>query len=701
MIFLNPAILFGLLAASIPVLIHLLNLRKLKKIEFSTLAFLKELQKNKIRKIKIKQWLLLALRVSIILFLVTAFARPTLEGIAIGGTTSAAKTTAIFILDDTFSMSVVDGNGSFLNQAKQTISKLINNLQEGDEAALILVSEPGDFATKSTNNLNDLLKKVQEVEIAYPTNTIHSAVVKASKILSESKNFNKEIYILSDFQKENLFKPGSLSDLSQLIDEKVKIYTFNYSGKDVYNVGIDNLKLNTQIFEKDKPVSFDVAVTNYSSRTAENIVLSLFFNKERSAQQSVTLSPGESSLLTLEGVVKETGYVDVVAEIEDDEIIQDNKRYTSLFIPDEIPIGLFYDNEQDTRFIELALTVTGEENFLKITKRNLGQLYSFDLNKFKAILVVGSESTSNLERLKAYVLNGGSVFIMPGSQSSLSGFQILTNGLTLPAPDMKVGNINDRSSRVNFEKVEYQHPVFQNIFLKDEKRSIESPDIYNHFKIFTGGRGLNIISLQDGSSFLSEYKIGKGKILLLNTPPVLSWSDFPLKSVFPPLIFKSVLYLATREQNEDTQIAGTDIEVNLMGKAVSQVKVISPDDLVEYFNIESHSETNYFTYEKSKLTGIYKFYSDLEIIENIAVNADPSESVAAYSDEDDFKDYLKQINFRGNYINVEKGEDPVEIVLQARFGSELWKYFLLIAILIAIVEMAVARNAKKELVEVS
>src|SRR3972149_862543 len=145
MIFLNPAILFGLIAASIPVLIHLLNLRKLKKIEFSTLTFLKELQKNRIRKVKLKQWLLLALRILIILLLVFAFARPTLEGLAIGGTTSAAKTTAVFILDDTFSMSVVDANGSYFNQAKQTIKNLLAQLEDGDEAGLILISgDPDD-----------------------------------------------------------------------------------------------------------------------------------------------------------------------------------------------------------------------------------------------------------------------------------------------------------------------------------------------------------------------------------------------------------------------------------------------------------------------------------------------------------------------------------------------------------------------------
>ena len=157
MTFLNPAVLFGLFAASIPVLIHLFNLRKLKKIEFSTLAFLKELQKNRIRKIKLKQWLLLALRVLIILLLVLAFARPTLEGVAIGGTTSAAQTTAVFILDDTFSMSIVDADGSYLNQAKQSIQELVRNLQEGDEVALILVSGGGRDDIKPSTNLSEFI----------------------------------------------------------------------------------------------------------------------------------------------------------------------------------------------------------------------------------------------------------------------------------------------------------------------------------------------------------------------------------------------------------------------------------------------------------------------------------------------------------------------------------------------------------------
>ena len=82
------------------------------------------------------------------------------------------------------------------------------------------------------------------------------------------------------------------------------------------------------------------------------------------------------------------------------------------------------------------------------------------------------------------------------------------------------------------------------------------------------------------------------------------------------------------------------------------------------------------------------------------MNTDPAESVTQYLTEGEFEDYLEKINFNGKYIPVDKNENPSQMILQARFGSELWRYFVLIAIILALVEMTIARNAKKELVEV-
>ncbi len=704
MIFLNPLVLFGLLAASIPVLIHLLNLRKLKRIDFSSLAFLKELQKNKIRKIKIKQLLLLALRIMIILFIVLAFARPTLKGISIGGASSAAKTTAVFILDNTFSMSVVDNNGSYLNQAKETIKGLLNQLQEGDEAALILLSDQssrlaGTNEIRPTSNLADFKKQVEIVEISYYSGNLNDAIVEAAKILSTSQNFNKEIYVLSDFQKDRIYEQSSLSNLGEILNDKVKLYTFNYSGKEVFNIGIDNLKVNTQIFEKDKPVNYSVTVTNYSSKSAENSVVSLFINNERSAQQSVNLKPGETKILTMESSVKSSGYVDAFAEIEDDDILQDNKRYITFYIPAEIHVGVFTEENQDAQFVNLALTA-GEDKAIKITAKNINQISSFDLNQFNVLILIGTDNFNDFPRIKSFINNGGGLFLMPGLNSSMENFKRALLGLGLPEPNGTVGKINSSNNAVTFEKVDLNHPLFQNIFSK-EKEKIESPDIYYHYKITTEGKGKNIISLVDGTSFLSEYKIGKGKVFLLNTAPVLSWSNFPIKGIFVPLINKSVFYLASKDKTENEHLVESSVNIDLSNQSLPQIKIEKPNKSEEYITLNEQINSNYVSYDNTSIPGNYQVYSGKKIIDDFAINTNPLESVVKYLNGDEFKDYLDKINFKGHYIKIDKNENPAEIILQSRFGSELWKYFIFIVLILAIIEMLVARNSKKEIVNIS
>lgn len=699
MIFLNPAVLFGLIAASIPVLIHLLNLKKLKKIEFSTLSFLKELQKNKIRKLKLKQWLLLALRVLIILLVVIAFARPALKGFAIGGTTSAAKTTAVFILDDTFSMSAVDANGSYCNQAKQTIINLLKNLQEGDEAALIPVSYKENEEIRPTLNLDEFSKQLRNTEISYSSGTIHQALIRAGEILNKSKNFNKEIYLLSDFQKGRISEEKSLPDLSKIINDKIKLYTFNFSGKEIFNLGIDELTVNTQIFEKDKPVSFNVTVTNYSDQTVDNSVLSLFINGERCAQQSISLEGGESKVITMEAVAKSTGFQDVSAEIEDDDILQDNKRYANFYIPDKIPVAIFYNDPGDIRFIETALSLTGETGAMKITEKNMNQLSSYDLSQFDVLIVAGSQNIISIDRLKSFVENGGGLFLMPGEQNDVQDFSNLALNLGIPTSEGSVGKPNAVNNAIMFDKIEYDHPIFQNIFSRNDKKQLESPEIYLHYKISTRGKGVNIITLTDGTSFLSDYKIGNGKVLLLNTSPVLSWSNFPLKNIFAPLILKSVFYLASKDRSANQFFAGDPVTITLNGVTLPQIKMEKPDKTEELINLEKSGNLNFVTYNKANVTGNYKFYSGQQIVNEISVNSNPLESVTKSVSDNEFNTYLNDIHFKGRHIAIPKDENPSEIVLQSRFGSELWRLFLIAALFTALIEMAIARSAKKDLVQ--
>jgi hypothetical protein len=698
MTFLNPAILFGLLAASIPIVLHFLNLRKLKKIEFSTLAFLKELQKTKIKRIKLKQWLLLLLRIAIIIFLVMAFARPTVKNFSVGNS-SSAKTTAVIIIDNTFSMSVVTENGSYLNQTKRIAKNLLNNFQDSDEIILFGVGNLSDEAAQSTTNNKQLTKQIDELEISLVSKTLNESVVKAAQVLYQSKNFNKEVYLLTDFQKGRIYNsPKELADLSRMIDEPTRIFLVDVGGKETVNLGIEELIPNNQIFEIGKTISLSTRVKNYSTQSISNSVASLFVNGRRSAQQSLNLAGGEVKEISFETTLADTGLVDITAELEDDEILQDNKRYFSVYVPDKISLLILTDLKDDAKFIKLA--VEDPLKKISVTTNITSQLPSLNLKNYDAVILIGSEKNSDWKNLVDYVNRGGKVIIMPGSQSTLPNIQKLCEAINIPPPTNSIGKINSQESPVQFEKIDFQNPFFADLFENKKQPQIESPGIYYYFKTFPGGKGKSIISMFDNSAFLSEYKVGKGKMFLFNSAPVLSWNDFPLKGFFAPLINKLILYSASKTKEQNNYLAGQEIIADISNHSVSQIVIRKPGGVKEFVNADSLSNKNFLSYSNTDETGTYKYYSGNKLLDYISINHDPRESNPERSSDSDFEDYLKQIGFEGKLILLSPNDDFSKIIYQSRFGTELWKYLLMLVLLLAIVESIVARSSRKDLTNV-
>jgi hypothetical protein len=140
------------------------------------------------------------------------------------------------------------------------------------------------------------------------------------------------------------------------------------------------------------------------------------------------------------------------------------------------------------------------------------------------------------------------------------------------------------------------------------------------------------------------------------------------------------------------------MNINVSERTLPQIKVKRPDNNEEIINIDENQLSDNISYGNTFTTGNYKFFSGEKLISTVNVNTDPAESVTEYLSESEFAEYLEKINFKGSYIRIDKGENPAQMILQARFGSELWRYFLLAAILLALIEMTIARNAKKELV---
>lgn len=697
MVFLNPTILFGLLAASIPVILHFLNLRKIKKIEFSTLAFLKELQKTKIKKIKFKQWLLLLLRILIILFLVSSFARPTLESVTISGTGSVAKTTAVFILDDSFSMSVVDENGSYFNQAKQVIADLASDFNDGDEVILVLTSNPEHSIR--LGNINSTGQEIRKINISYITNSLTASIEKASALISKSINFNKEVYILSDFQESTLLNRNEDKKNQKLLfDESTKLYLFRFGGKDVNNLTVNDLVSTNQIFELKKEIGFTASVTNFSRNTISDAVLSIFLNGEINAHRNFSVKSGATKLLTFKTTLKEKGLIELIAELEDDEIEQDNTYYNIINVPEEIRVLIISDSKADSKYIKLALSTSSEKVF-KIDEINGSRINSTALNNYDCVFLIGVENSIETTRLARFVKEGGRMIIMPGSKSNGETLNQVLKSLSIPIFKGKM-TMTQANQFNSFEKINFKHPIFQGLFEDNSKQQIESPQITSYLKNSTSGKGESIIPLLDGSSFLSEYKFKDGRVFLFNVAPVLSWSDFPLKSIFAPIVNRSVHYLTSNRSSAKRYLAGEDIEVDGSRFRLPQVKVIRPDKSEEFINLNTNMKSNFWKYKNSDLIGVYKFYSEDKLIDAAAVNVNLEESNLKQISSDDFESLIKQNGFTGVMLNM-NNKNYKEEITQARYGSELWKLFLIIALILALIEMYVAKSAKNELAELN
>lgn len=693
MTFLNPAVLIGLLATSIPIVLHFLNLRKLKQVEFSTLIFLKELQKTKIRRIKLKQLLLLLIRILIIIFLVLAFSRPTLKETTFG-TNSTAKTSAVIIIDNTFSMSLVTEKGSLLNQSKVIAKNLLSNLKEGDDVSIISVGNLNQNKILPTTNLSEAQKQIDDIEISEISFTTNQALIEAAKIFYQSKNFNKEIFLITDRQKSRLFNSGEeLSNFGKIFSNNTRLFLIDLSNDGFANLGIEDFLPENQIFELGKEISFTATIKNYSSDNSSNNVISLFVNGKRNAQKNISLKGNETKSVNLETTLQDTGLVKFSVELEDDNILYDNQRYYSIYIPNEISVLILSDNYNDSQFIKYVI---GLNPRIKLTEALTSQISSLNFKKYDLIFLIGTEKILNVSKINSYLADGGNLILFPSSQSGKISFSNFCKSIGINNQLDEVGKANNKESIMEFSHADFNHPLLKNIFLEKIKTKIESPEIFKYFRFKNSGKEKNIIRFLDSSPFLFETQQSKSKILVFTSAPSLSWNDFPLKSFFAPIINKIVYYYSIK-LNEEKYFVGDEINIDLSKSISSQITIKKPNGLKELTNVDSLKDKTNLTYKNTQTKGVYEFYSSEKLLSYADLNVDPRESLQDKFSTSEFEDYLKRIEFQGKFFNLEKEDDFNKTIYESRFGTELWKYFLFIVLILAVAESLIARNTKKDL----
>ncbi|MCB9249785.1 MAG: hypothetical protein H6613_15175 [Ignavibacteriales bacterium] len=462
---------------------------------------------------------------------------------------------------------------------------------------------------------------------------------------------------------------------------------------DPENYSVSNLKLENSIIELNKPLTFSASVNNFSDNPINNFSTSLFINDERVAQQNITLPSNETKIIEFETNLKETGLIEARLELEEDNILEDNIAYYNFKVPEKINVLLVYDDISEINFLEAALKPATSSDRIKVTLKSINAIQFVKIEDFDMVFLVTSGNIA-MPQLANYVKDGGSLVFFPSNNVEIYRINNLLNLMDLPKIDKIIQTNETELNFAEFDKIDFAHPIFKNLFSNSNKQQVESPNIFRYVKYFPSLTVKSIIQLNDKSIFLGEKNFDNGKILFFNISPDLNSGNFPLKGIFAPLITKSVFYLSSNQNENKNYIVGETIPISFGNNTFPILDVIFPGGS-EKLNLQN-LPTNVLEYNNDKIAGSYKFLDNNNLIDFAAVNIDPSESILERLTDDQLTKYYTDL-VGDNYLMLNPKEDFLQKITKARYGTELWKLFLLLAFLLALIEMFISRSAKKDL----
>ena len=660
--FIKPDILYFLLLIVIPVIIHLFNLQRHKKILFSDVYFLTKINEESKSVKKIKRFILLLTRILTLSAIIFAFAFPTKEK-----NSSNLKSDRIGIyIDNSFSMAIRDTDGTTLfNKAKNNAKKIIDSLDENQKIVLF------------TNELNSIKEKwvykdridviIDSISLSGNQCQLNNIFQKFSLSIDSTKN--NELYIFSDFQKnidltenDKKYTFGSKFDLVQT--------DLNFS-----NISIDSCYFTAPIRTKNEIENLNIVLTNHGNEMSDTKV-DLFINEQKKSSYSLEIPPNTKILSSLNFInpVK-TNYVKGRIEIDDNTILFDNKLFFSYSTKQKIPILTIYD---DT--LSPYIPKSFSDSIFIFTKRKSDEINVSELEKNQLIIIDKLKIIpgSLVQNLKNYVIDGGSVFIFPNRNLVTESYNNLFRSLG-------IGNIGQWTNKKNNVKyINLKHKLFKGVF-KNPSENINLPNVSGYFEFNKNKNSQNrkIFEFKNNDLFLSEHILGLGSIYL--TLSDLNNSNFPEHSLFPLCLYNAAL---VNKRETLFQKIENQIVIKLHNKKENElIKIVKGND----FEIigERLSRNNINFGNNIKEAGNYEVISDESTLKLISFNYDRGESKMSYFSESEIKSILKyqKIDFIANKKNI-----PSKKVTLSSSQNKISLFFIALAIFLLLIELILLRT---------
>lgn len=705
MSFLNPFFLIGLVALAVPIIIHLINLRKPQKLAFSTTAFFMELQRSTIKRLKIKKYLLLAMRALALLFLALALARPFMEPDLAGLNPRSGDILYTIVIDNSPGMDQVDEDGPYYEQAKEFAEELIG--RAGSDDRFMIIPTHGEMETSRSVTANEARSLLDDIEPVNKGNYTRDRLRLAAGNISDTQLDGGTIYWLGDGSQTSVDTAEDFDWEAYDLDRRqVPLYYVKVGDEYSNNVGISSIEPVNQIISKGLPFSVEVEVTNYGNDPVRNYFVELEADGQSKGQYEVELNPGQQRNYVFEVVPDEAGSIGGVASLDGDPHQFDNRRYFSVQVPETRTMLLVYEDSEDQQYtsfltpvLEASLETSAQLEFESIEVQNLdaGRLANAD-----GVILEGlTRIPEHLEdELQSFVQDGNGLILFPSETSQMDSYNQFLSRMNAGRFTGMRGTYARFEQVAGFDRLVEGHPILDEIFDKqeDEEIQISTPSIYHHWIYDSAGQGGNTIFRTNlNESLLTEQSFGDGRLIISSMGVDPGWSNFPVNPLFAPIYYRTALYATAYEDQTEMQhtlgsrfemlfnfdqpsveITLGDIELRREGEVTGD-GVLVEDEAMDWMpglaNVRAGDQENL-----------------------VAVNQHISESDFSTLNTEELQQFLEAEFNLVNLIDItDMDSAELDASMQAAgFGSEIWNWFIWLALLFLVLECIVSRLYKAE-----
>ncbi len=673
----NPNILFALFAIIIPIIIHLFNFKRFKKIYFSNLAFLKEINIKTKKKRKLRDILVLISRILLIASLVIAFAQPYIPSANDDGDNEKTNLVLIY-LDNSYSMEAVNENGYLLEQAKDKAKNIVKAWQASDVFYLFT----NNFAQESTRSKTkeEMIDDIEAVQLSPYYRNTKELSNRIAQYLDENKAKNIHLYLISDFQKSAF----QFEDL--VLTEELSTFLIPLEAHKTANLYIDTAWMVNPVSRVGESQEAFFIIANTGEEDVEKQSVTLFVDSVQRGMAVVDVAAGEKIKSSMRFQIMQQGVFPITIAIEDYPISFDDELYLSLKVKEQFSIISLYQ-EKKSVYLEKIYAQDSVFQLQQIPIQNFD--YAGLANCDLLILNEVAQLPSGTQGLiRDYVGKGGNLCVIPGKKLDFDDYRLFLSSM-----QANYYTSYDTAS-MPVSKIELQHAFFAGIF-ESNADDIDLPKAKANYTIsnLRKNNAMPLLEFSNKSSFLETSTYKDGRIYLLSVSLQLSDSNFPRHALFLPVFYKMLFYSVNREASY--KILGKDKTAHLKidrQAEYEQFKLQHAQSKKSFFpQIIRHDLgidillDNFFDD-----AGIYYLLTEKDTQDIIAINYNRKESLLeAYSLEE--LDSIIARDDRKMSLLSDKHKALDQIIREKNEAKALWKIFIILALIFAGIEVILLR----------